>query len=83
MDTTKVLELIMNNQLYPYLDFYPKLAENVFLAPGVKIIGNVEIGKESSIWYNSVIRGDVHYIKIGELTNIQDCSMLHQKSWEG
>jgi carbonic anhydrase/acetyltransferase-like protein (isoleucine patch superfamily) len=64
-------------KLYPYLKFFPKLAENVFLAPGVKIVGNVEIGKDSSIWYNTVIRGDVHYIKIGELTNVQDCSMLH------
>jgi carbonic anhydrase/acetyltransferase-like protein (isoleucine patch superfamily) len=67
----------MEEQLYPYLNYFPKIAENVFLAPGVKIIGNVEIGKDSSIWYNSVIRGDVHYIKIGEQTNVQDCSMLH------
>jgi len=64
-------------KLYPYLDLYPSIAESVFLAPGVKIIGDVEIGKDSSVWYNSVIRGDVHYIKIGELTNIQDCCMLH------
>jgi len=64
-------------KIFPYLEFYPKIAENVFLAPGVKIIGNVEIGNNSSIWYNTVIRGDVHYIKIGEYTNIQDCSMLH------
>jgi carbonic anhydrase/acetyltransferase-like protein (isoleucine patch superfamily) len=63
--------------LYPYLDLYPTIAESVFLAPGVKIIGDVEIGENSSIWYNSVIRGDVHYIKIGKLTNIQDCCMLH------
>ncbi|RPI68186.1 MAG: gamma carbonic anhydrase family protein [Ignavibacteriales bacterium] len=55
----------------------PKIAENVFLAPGVKIIGEVEIGNNSSIWYNSVIRGDVNYIRIGELTNIQDNSVLH------
>ena len=64
-------------KLYPYLDLYPKIAESVFLAPGVKIIGDVEIGDDSSVWYNSVIRGDVHYIKIGKLTNIQDCCMLH------
>ena len=64
-------------KLYPYLDLYPSIAESVFLAPGVKIIGDVEIGEDSSVWYNSIIRGDVHYIKIGKLTNIQDCSMLH------
>ena len=64
-------------KLYPYLDLNPSIAESVFLAPGVKIIGDVEIGEDSSVWYNSIIRGDVHYIKIGKLTNIQDCSMLH------
>jgi len=63
--------------LYPYKDLYPKINETVFLAPGVKIIGDVSIGDQSSVWYNSVIRGDVHYIKIGHTTNIQDCSMLH------
>jgi carbonic anhydrase/acetyltransferase-like protein (isoleucine patch superfamily) len=68
----------MNEQkLFHFKDFYPKIAENVFLASGVKIVGNVEIGENSSVWYNTVIRGDVHYIKIGSLTNIQDCSMLH------
>uniref|UniRef100_A0A7V2ZJS0 Gamma carbonic anhydrase family protein n=1 Tax=Ignavibacterium album TaxID=591197 RepID=A0A7V2ZJS0_9BACT len=71
----------MNNnfkdKLFPYLDLFPKIHPTVFLAEGVKIIGDVEIGKDSSVWYNTVIRGDVHYVKIGEMTNIQDCSMLH------
>ncbi|HVO74239.1 MAG TPA: gamma carbonic anhydrase family protein [Ignavibacteriaceae bacterium] len=67
-------------KLYPYLEFYPKIDKTVFLAPGVKIIGNVEIGENSSVWYNTVIRGDVHYIKIGSYTNVQDCSMLHVTS---
>ena len=64
-------------KLFPYKNLYPKLSKDVFLAPGVKIIGDVEVGEYTSIWYNSVIRGDVHYIKIGAYTNIQDCSMLH------
>ena len=67
----------MEEKLFPYLSFYPKLGRNIFLASGVKVIGNVEIGDYSSVWYNSVLRGDVHYIKIGSRTNIQDCSMLH------
>ena len=62
---------------YPYLDYFPEVHSTVFLAPGVKLIGNVKIGANSSVWYNTVIRGDVHYIKIGKSTNIQDCSMLH------
>lgn len=64
-------------KIFPYKGIYPKIASDVFLASGVKIIGDVEIGKGSSVWYNSVIRGDVHYIKIGEFTNVQDLSMLH------
>lgn len=64
-------------KLFPYLDTFPKIDKSVFLASGAKIIGDVQIGKNSSVWYNTVIRGDVHYIKIGDQTNIQDCSMLH------
>ncbi len=69
----------MNNKtkIFPYKNLYPNIAQNVFLAPGVKIIGDVKIGEDSSVWYNTVIRGDVHYIKIGKLTNVQDCCMLH------
>ena len=77
MDTSQIQKLIMEERLFPYLDYIPKLGSNIFLASGVKIIGNVEIGDYSSIWYNSVVRGDVHFIKIGTRTNIQDCSMLH------
>ncbi len=63
--------------LYPYEGKFPKLAEDVYLFPGVKIVGDVELGKGTNVWFNSVIRGDVHYVKIGEYTNIQDLSMLH------
>jgi len=76
MEPAKV-QLENEIKLFPYLEFFPKIHPTVFLASGVKVIGNVEIGKNSSVWYNTVIRGDVHYIKIGSMTNIQDCSMLH------
>jgi carbonic anhydrase/acetyltransferase-like protein (isoleucine patch superfamily) len=75
--STGIYKLAEERKLFPYLDYYPKLAEDVFLAPGVKVIGNVEIVQGSSIWYNSVVRGDVHHIRIGKGTNIQDCSILH------
>lgn len=55
----------------------PKIHPSAFLTEGVKVIGDVEIGEFSSVWYNSVIRGDVHFIRIGNRTNIQDLSMLH------
>ena len=78
MDTSKIHKELNNEiKLFPYLDNYPKMGVNVFLASGVKIIGDVTIGENTSVWYNTVIRGDVHYIRIGSLTNIQDCSMLH------
>ncbi len=77
MEPSRLQRLDSEQKLFPYQDSFPKIESSVFLASGVKIIGNVEIGKSSSVWYNSVIRGDVHYIKIGARTNIQDCSMLH------
>lgn len=60
-----------------YKGITPKIDPTVFLADGVHIIGDVEIGKDSSIWYNTVIRGDVNYIRIGERTNIQDNTVVH------
>jgi carbonic anhydrase/acetyltransferase-like protein (isoleucine patch superfamily) len=63
--------------ILPYNGIYPKIDESVLICEGVQIIGDVEIGKESSIWFNTVIRGDVNYIRIGERTNVQDLSMLH------
>lgn len=55
----------------------PQIDSSVFVAPSVDIIGEVSIAKESSIWFGCVIRGDIHSIKIGERTNIQDMSMIH------
>lgn len=64
-------------KIIPYNNIKPRIEQSVFIADGAIIIGDVEIGKHSSVWYNCVIRGDVNYIKIGDYTNIQDLSMLH------
>lgn len=48
-----------------------------FIAPGAKVIGDVTVGRESSIWYNSVVRGDLAPVYIGDQTNIQDLAVLH------
>ena len=61
----------------PYKGKKPLLAVDVFVAPGVVIIGDVTIGEGSSIWYNTVVRGDVGRVVIGKNTNIQDLCMLH------
>mmetsp|Transcript_6803 Transcript_6803/g.14241 ORF Transcript_6803/g.14241 Transcript_6803/m.14241 type:complete len:209 (+) Transcript_6803:315-941(+) len=55
----------------------PRVGPNVFLAPTSAVVGNVTIGKNSSIWYNCVLRGDVNEIRIGEETNIQDGTVIH------
>ncbi len=60
-----------------YMDKTPKLHESVFMAEGAQVIGDVTIGKDASIWFNAVVRGDVNYITIGERTNVQDNSVIH------
>ena len=61
----------------PYKGIHPKIHPTVFVVETAVIIGDVEIGEYSSIWFNAVVRGDVHYIRIGDRTNIQDLCMLH------
>ena len=56
---------------------FPQIASTVFIAPSADVIGDVEIGDHSSVWFNTVIRGDVHFIRIGQRTSIQDVSILH------
>ena len=58
----------------------PRIDPSAFVAPGCRLIGDVEIGSEASIWYNCVLRGDVNAIRIGARTNIQDGSVLHVDS---
>ncbi len=55
----------------------PKIGANSWIAPSSDVIGDVTIGKEVSIWFGCVVRGDVHYISIGDRSNIQDLSMIH------
>jgi carbonic anhydrase/acetyltransferase-like protein (isoleucine patch superfamily) len=63
--------------ILPFKSKWPKIHETAFVAPSADIIGDVEIGHHSSIWFQVVIRGDVNTIRIGSRTNIQDHSMLH------
>jgi carbonic anhydrase/acetyltransferase-like protein (isoleucine patch superfamily) len=55
----------------------PKIHSSAFIAPGCRIIGDVEIGADASIWYNCVIRADVNFIRIGARTNVQDGTVIH------
>ncbi len=60
-----------------YMGKTPKLHETVFIAEGAHLIGDVTVGKDASIWFNTVVRGDVNSIIIGERTNIQDNTVVH------
>jgi carbonic anhydrase/acetyltransferase-like protein (isoleucine patch superfamily) len=61
----------------PFNGVMPRIASGVYLAPGSVVIGDVEIGPDSSVWFNAVIRGDVAPIRIGERSNVQDGAVLH------
>jgi len=58
----------------------PSIHESAFVADNVVIIGDVEIGEDASIWFGSILRGDVNYIRIGARTNIQDQTIIHVSS---
>jgi gamma-carbonic anhydrase len=57
--------------------YEPSFGENCFLAENATIVGNVSIGNDCSIWFNTVLRGDVNYIKIGNNVNVQDGAIIH------
>ncbi len=56
---------------------HPQIPEDCFIAENATIVGDVQMGKECSVWFNAVIRGDVHYIKMGDKVNIQDGAVIH------
>src|SRR5258708_3340834 len=66
--------------IIPWQGIYPTIADDAFIAPNATVIGNVEIGSRSSIWFNVTIRGDVSHIRIGQRTNLQDHTVVHVSS---
>ena len=67
----------MSGHIMAYQGRLPVIAADCFVAPTATVIGDVEIGAGTSVWFNCVIRGDVHRIRIGERTNIQDGTIVH------
>lgn len=63
--------------ILPVDEIYPKWGEDCFIAPNATIVGDVEMGDECSIWFNTVLRGDVNSIRIGNKVNIQDGAVIH------
>jgi carbonic anhydrase/acetyltransferase-like protein (isoleucine patch superfamily) len=63
--------------ILPFEGVIPRIHETAFIAPGARIIGDVTIGAEASVWYNCVLRGDIHRIEVGARSNVQDNSVFH------
>lgn len=64
-------------RLIPYRGQLPRIAASAFVAPGASVIGDVEIGPEASVWFGAVVRGDVHHVRIGARSNLQDGTVVH------
>lgn len=63
-----------------FKDISPRIHETAFVAEDCVIVGDVEIAEDASVWFGSVVRGDVNYIRIGARTNVQDMTMIHVSS---
>ena len=61
----------------PFLDAEPRFDDSNFIAPSADLIGDVELGAETSIWFNAVVRGDVNWIRLGRASNVQDGAVVH------
>jgi len=63
--------------LHTFKGIEPQIGDKSWIAPSADVVGEVKCGEDCSIWFGCVVRGDVHYISIGDRTNIQDLSMIH------
>lgn len=66
-----------SNQLIPFSGRSPQLGQGVFVAPGARLVGDVRLGDRVSIWFNAVLRGDIHHVSIGDGSNLQDNVTCH------
>ena len=64
----------------PFRGVHPKIHPSAFIADSAQVIGDVHIGEESSVWFNTVVRGDMYYIRIGNRVNVQDNCVLHTRT---
>ena len=69
--------------ILPYRDYQPQVGKGGWVAPSATLIGDVVLGEDVSLWFGTIVRGDVHRIRIGARTNIQDLSVVHITQHEG
>jgi gamma-carbonic anhydrase len=67
----------MSGPIYPFEGKWPRVHPSAWIAPTAAVIGDVEIGPNSSVWYHCVLRGDTNFIRVGEAVNIQDGTIVH------
>jgi gamma-carbonic anhydrase len=66
----------------PFRGIHPQIHPTAFIADSAQVIGDVHVGEQASIWFGSVVRGDMFYIRIGDRTNVQDNCVLHTRTGE-
>lgn len=66
----------------PFRGFYPQIHGTAFIADSAQVIGDVHVGVQASIWFGTVVRGDMFHIRIGDRTNVQDNCVLHTRTGE-
>ena len=66
-----------SDQLFSFSGRAPRLGRDVFIAPGARLVGDVRLGDKASVWFNSVLRGDINHVEIGDGSNIQDNVTCH------
>lgn len=64
----------------PFRGVHPQIHDSAFVEESAQVIGDVHVGEESSIWFNVVVRGDIHHIRVGNRTNVQDNSVIHVRN---
>lgn len=72
--------LLSPAMIHSFRGVHPQIHPTAFVAEGAQVIGDVQLGEESSIWFNAVVRGDMYYIRIGSRTNVQDNSVIHTRT---
>lgn len=76
MNTTPSIILPYRGE-YALEGVFPRISEKAFVASGAAVIGDVEIGEDSGIWFGCVVRGDVNFVRVGKRTNVQDGTVIH------
>lgn len=71
------MDYALSMAIEPFLEHWPEIHESAFVAASADVIGRVTLGDESSIWYNSTLRGDINEIVIGPKSNVQDNAVIH------